>query len=317
MGKTAVDENYNRYGGIYVGSLTPPHIKDKVENAKLIVSIGSLGSDFNTGNFSYNIPVSRHIELHSTYTQVQYARFEEVGMKHLLPRLTERLKSFYPVSSKIDVPPFVIELPNEQDPEILHSYFWPRLASFFKPKDVIVAETGTAGFGILGVPLPANSVLVSQILWGSIGWSVGSCLGVALVARDIGLGRVILFVGDGSLQLTVQEISPMIKKGLKPILFVLNNKGYTVERLIHGRNRKYNDIADWKWTALLDTLNDGNKFETASYTVNNKQELNDLLDKPSFADTSKIQLVEVIMQPLDAPEALKRQAELTSKSNAE
>ena len=49
------------------------------------------------------------------------------------------------------------------------------------------------------MPLPPQSVLVSQILWGSIGWSVGSCLGAALAARDVGLNRVILFVGDGSL----------------------------------------------------------------------------------------------------------------------
>jgi len=315
MGKTAVNENYKRYGGIYIGSLTPPHIKDKVENAKLIISIGSLGSDFNTGNFSYNIPVPRHIELHSTYTQIQYARFEEVGMKHLLPGLTEKLKSFYPVSSKIEVPPFVIQLPSEQSPVISHSYFWPRVGTFFKPKDVIVTETGTANFGILDVPLPGNSVVINQILWGSIGWSVGSCLGAALAARDVGMNRVILFVGDGSLQLTVQEISPMIKQGLKPIIFVLNNKGYSIEKFIHGKHRKYNNIAAWNWTALLDTLNDGKKHETASYTVNNKQELSDLLDKPSFAAASKIQLVEVIMEALDAPESLKRTAEMTGTSN--
>lgn len=29
----------------------------------------------------------------------------------------------------------------------------------------------------------------------------------------------------------------MIKLGLKPILFVLNNEGYTIERCIHGKNR--------------------------------------------------------------------------------
>ena len=47
--------------------------------------------------------------------------------------------------------------------------------------------------------------------------------------------RVILFVGDGSLQLTVQEISTMCKwECNNTYLFVLNNDGYTIERLIHG-----------------------------------------------------------------------------------
>ena len=32
---------------------------------------------------------------------------------------------------------------------------------------------GTSNFGILDVPLPAGAILVNQILFGSIGWSVG------------------------------------------------------------------------------------------------------------------------------------------------
>ncbi|KAF8964240.1 pyruvate decarboxylase THI3 [Flammula alnicola] len=316
MGKTAVDENYNRYGGIYVGTLTHNTIKEKVENAKLILSIGSLASDFNTGNFSYNIPTQRRIELHSNYIQVQYARFDDIGMKHLLPKLTQRLQHFRSTLEKIEVPPFINKLPEEDNTIISHLWFWPRVGFFFKPKDIIVTETGTANFGILDVPLPADSVLLSQILWGSIGWSVGSCLGAALAARDVGRDRVILFVGDGSIQLTVQELSPMIRKGLKPIIFVLNNKGYSIERYIHGKHRKYNDIADWKWSSLLEALNDGGKHETESFTVNSKHELDNLLNNPSFAAASKIQLVEVIMEPLDAPQSLERQAELTGNGNA-
>ena len=46
-------------------------------------------------------------------------------------------------------------------------------------------------------------------------------------------------------QLTVQELSVMIRVGVKPIIFVLNNKGYTIERYLHGEKRKYNDISNW------------------------------------------------------------------------
>jgi pyruvate decarboxylase len=74
-------------------------------------------------------------------------------------------------------------------------------------------------------------------------------------------------------------------------------------------SRKYNDVANWKWTSLLETLNDSGKFETASYTVNNKSELNNLLDDTTFAQANKIQVVEVIMEALDAPLALKMQTE--------
>ena len=86
---------------------------------------------------------------------------------------------------------------------------------------------------------------MSQILWGSIGWTTGSTLGAALAARDLGLGRTLLFIGDGSLQLTVQELSTMMRRGVAPIIFVLNNEGYTIERYLHGIDRKYNDIHNW------------------------------------------------------------------------
>ena len=46
-------------------------------------------------------------------------------------------------------------------------------------------------------------------------------------------------------QLTVQELSVMIRVGVKPIIFMLNNKGYTIERYLHGEKRKYNDITNW------------------------------------------------------------------------
>jgi len=63
-------------------------------------------------------------------------------MKQMLPRLTGRLQSFHPVASKTPVPAFMGQVPEEDSHVISHSWFWPRLGSFFKPKDIIVTETG-------------------------------------------------------------------------------------------------------------------------------------------------------------------------------
>ncbi|KAF4590086.1 Pyruvate decarboxylase 1 [Pleurotus pulmonarius] len=315
MGKTAVSEQYERYGGIYVGSISHPEIKEKVESAKLIISIGSLKTDFNTGNFTYSIPTDNIIELHSTWIKVQYADFANVGMKELIPKLSARLHAYQESARQYDVPKFVADVPKEDNDVISQAWFWPTMNTFFRPQDVIVAETGTSSFGILDVPLPEKSIFVSQILWGSIGWSVGSTLGAALAARDLGLGRTILFVGDGSLQLTVQELSSMMRRGVKPIVFVLNNEGYTIERFLHGWERQYNDINNWKWTSLLSTLGDADGVLSKSYTVNNKEELTALLGDAEFAKADKMQLVEVMMPKHDAPRALQVQAELSGKTN--
>ncbi|KAJ3747327.1 pyruvate decarboxylase [Lentinula detonsa] len=315
MGKSAIDETYERYGGIYVGSISRPEIKEKVESAKLILSIGSLKSDFNSGNFTYSIPTTRTVELHSHWTKIKYADFPEIGMKQLLPKLTARLEGGKAKALQLKVPHFDAHIPQENDDVISQAWFWPTMSKFLKPKDVVIAETGTSSFGILDVPLPKDSVFLAQILWGSIGWTVGSTLGAALAAKDCNMNRTILFVGDGSLQLTVQELSTMLRKGLKPLIFVLNNSGYTIERFLHGKERKYNDIMNWKWTGLLEVLGDIDGTLSKSYTVNNKNELTELLENPKFAAAEVLQLVEVMMPKHDAPRALQVQAELSGKTN--
>ena len=101
---------------------------------------------------------------------------------------------------------------------ISHNWLWPRIGQFFKPDDIVVTETGTANFGIWETKFPKGVTALSQVLWGSIGWSVGSCQGAALAAKETGSRRTILLVGDGSFQLTAQEVSTMIRNELKPIM---------------------------------------------------------------------------------------------------
>lgn len=48
MGKGAIDETHPRYGGVYIGEISLPDVKKKVEESDCILSIGALLSDFNT-----------------------------------------------------------------------------------------------------------------------------------------------------------------------------------------------------------------------------------------------------------------------------
>lgn len=108
----------------------------------------------------------------------------------------------------------------------------------------------------------------------------------------------------------------MIRQGVKPIIFLLNNSGYTIERYIHGKHRKYNDISNWNWTGLFRALGDPEENLSRTYTVRTKEEIAKLLDDKTFAAAEKIQLVEVMMDKLDAPRALQVQTELSGKTNA-
>lgn len=108
---------------------------------------------------------------------------------------------------------------HDDSPTITQAWLWPRVGDFLKENDIVVTETGTANFGIWETKFPKGVIALSQVLWGSIGYSVGACQGAALAAKDAGENRrTILFVGDGSFQLTAQEISTMLRRDLAPIM---------------------------------------------------------------------------------------------------
>lgn len=222
---------------------------------------------------------------------------------------------------------------------ISQAWLWPRLGQFFRKGDQIIVETGTSSFGMLDATLPEGSSFHSQVLWGSIGWSCATTLGVSLAAREKNLGRVCLFIGDGSLQLTLQEIGTMVRQGLKPILFVLSNSGYEIERNLHGPERSYNDIQPYNHSLLLDALSapSGHKDNSAAppsaplapshdkdrvaskkkyHGVRTKQELDALLKDEEFNRADAIQLVEVFMMRGDAPRALRGQAKASQEAQA-
>lgn len=115
------------------------------------------------------------------------------------------------------------EIPEEhrdmfENETITHAWFWPRMGQWLRKNDIVITETGTANFGIWETRFPEGVTALSQVLWGSIGYSVGACQGAAMAAKELGLNRTILFVGDGSFQLTAQEISTMIRRDLNPIM---------------------------------------------------------------------------------------------------
>lgn len=88
--------------------------------------------------------------------------------------------------------------------------------------------------------------------YGSIGWSVGATLGYA---QSVPEKRVIACIGDGSFQVTCQDVSTMIRCGQKTIIFLINNGGYTIEVEIH--DGPYNVIKNWNYTGLVDAIWNG------------------------------------------------------------
>jgi pyruvate decarboxylase len=318
MGKGAINEESLPFGGVYVGDASRDDVRQRVDDAELILYVGSLQSDFNSGGFTYHIPKKNTIEFHSDHMKIRYSVFPGIQMKSVFRKLLDTLD--FSKIQKHSTAELSNTIPRREretlSQEINHAWFWPRIGQWLKEGDVVITETGTSSFGILETRFPKDVTAISQVLWGSIGYSVGALQGAALACKEDSPGRrVILFVGDGSLQLTVQEISTIIRHNLKPIIFVLNNKGYTIERIIHGMTATYNDIQPWNHTEILQLFG-ADSEKSASYQVKTKSQIEKLFSNEKFCSAPHIQLVEVFMPWQDTPRALLKIGQITAEMNS-
>ena len=104
---------------------------------------------------------------------------------------------------------------------------YPRYAAFIRPGDTVVLETGSSSPEMTPTALADDVRVEAQVLWGSIGWATPAAFGMALADPS---RRTILITGEGSHQLTANEIGNMGRFGANITAFVLNNDGYLIER---------------------------------------------------------------------------------------
>jgi indolepyruvate decarboxylase len=168
---------------------------------------------------------------------------------------------------------------------------------------IVIAETGVSLFSAAETLMPAGVTFIGQTFYGSIGYTIGATLGAGMAAQQ---RQLILFIGDGSFQVTGQDLSTMIRNKLKPIIFLINNDGYTIERVIS--DHPYNDIQPWKYHKLVDVYGGGLSFD-----VHTEGELEEALAKTADADC--LVFIEIHTGRLDCPESLRSAGQSMAASN--
>jgi indolepyruvate decarboxylase len=156
--------------------------------------------------------------------------------------------------------------------------------------------------------MPNGVAVIGQPLWAAVGYSLPALLGTLLAAPR---RRQLLFIGDGAFQMTAQELSTILRRGLKPIIFLVNNNGYTIERLILGPGSSHNDINQWRYAEaafFFDTQD-----QAIAYRVRTEDELEDALAAAS--DLKALVLIELVMSRFDAPGPLVNFAQRCAEFN--
>ncbi len=307
MGKGVFNENHKNFIGMYNGILSDEKVTSVIENSDCILLIGVKLTDSITAGFNYIHKDSiSTIEIHPLYSKIGDKIYSDILMEDVLKELSNNIKFNGNITNnKKD------KTNTELSGKLTQKKFFNIIEENLLPKDVLIAEQGTSFFGAGAIKLPENVTFVGQPLWGSIGYTFGALLGTCLANKN---RRNILLIGDGSLQLTAQELSTMLRENINPIIIVINNDGYTVERYIHGPQRKYNDINMWDYTKLVDVFDVTLNRESLKFKASTVQ---DLIQALSLAreNSSKLSLIEVSMDKDDAPTTLKEVGKLFSTQN--
>ncbi|KAF4996146.1 hypothetical protein FDECE_12571 [Fusarium decemcellulare] len=336
-GKGIVSEGLDNFHGVHFGSAGPPGHQEWAQSRDLVLRFCALNSDTNT--FGHTAQPESKVtatfdsdSIHMTGTSTSSAEGQAISLKSALTKLLGRLKHLelptaepYPKECG-SLRQMLHDLKTPDDGAIVDQYsFWPLISNFIKSGDIVMTETGTALYGGQSLILPDDTTLINSMIWLSIGYMLAACQGASLAQRDMCQdgsgcpGRTILFEGEGSLQMTAQSISDIIRNKLDVIIFVLNNKGYTVERIIHGFDAVYNDVQDWRHLeapSYFGAPKDDPSYPVRTFSAGNWGELRAILQHAGLQEGKGLNMVEIMMEVDDAPHALRKFVEYVRNRNS-
>ncbi|EJH2990014.1 alpha-keto acid decarboxylase family protein [Salmonella enterica] len=294
MGKGLFDEQLPNFVGTYSAGASSKEVRQAIEDADRVICVGTRFVDTLTAGFTQQLPAERTLEIQPYASRIGETWFN-LPMAQAVSTLRELCLecAFAPPPTRSAGQPVRID-----KGELTQESFWQTLQQYLKPGDIILVDQGTAAFGAAALSLPDGAEVVLQPLWGSIGYSLPAAFGAQTACPD---RRVILIIGDGAAQLTIQEMGSMLRDGQAPVILLLNNDGYTVERAIHGAAQRYNDIASWNWTQIPPALNAAQQAEC--WRVTQAIQLAEVLER--LARPQRLSFIEVMLPKADLPELLR------------
>lgn len=304
-GKTLVDESDPHFVGIYAGAASQPQVREVIEEAEALITVGVEYTDNTTAGFSMDLDAAKLIEISRFGARVAGEVFTPISLEvalQVIHRVIADLGDVEAMPHETAEDPTTPHEPGEG--ALTQDALWSTLASQLESGNIVAADQGTSYFGMAAHRFPASSTFIGQPMWGSIGYTLPAILGAGLADRE---RRPVLLIGDGSAQLTIQEMGVIIREQLPAVVVLVNNDGYTVERAIHGPDQSYNDIPRWRWELvpqLFGAAEGGYRY----HRVTTEAELLEAC-RDTMAHRDQLVLIEAITARDDIPRLLNDVAE--------
>lgn len=290
MGSNLLSYDIKNYLGPYLGNYRNSIAKKALETTDCLIAVGAVYSDLNSFGFQLPYNIDSQIAIYGTYTVIENERFDDIKMADVLEKLTKALDSY---NLDIEREEVGYQAVQEAQGKLTSEYIYPRIQEFLKENDILIADTGIIPHGVYEMKTPNNVEIHTQTLWGSIGWATPATLGACVASPN---SRVILFTGEGAHQLTAMELGTILRLGLKPVIIVLNNKGYAIERLLSDTpDDEFNNVMQMNYSKFARVF-EGDIWSTRVETA---EDFDKALKVTQIMN--KLCYIEVITDKLDVP----------------
>ncbi|TRU20293.1 MAG: alpha-keto acid decarboxylase family protein [Microcystis aeruginosa Ma_MB_S_20031200_S102] len=250
--KSFFPEEHPQYVGTYWGEISSPGTSAIVDWSDSVVCLGAVFNDYST--VGWTAMPSGPTVLNANKDSVKFDGYHFSGI-HLrdflscLARKVEKRDATMAEFARFRSQSVPVE-PARSEAKLSRIEMLRQIGPLVTAKTTVFAETGDSWFNGIKLQLPTGARFEIEMQWGHIGWSIPAAFGYALGAPE---RQIICMIGDGSFQLTAQEVAQMIRQKLPIIIFLVNNHGYTIEVEIH--DGPYNNIKNWDYAGLIKVFN--------------------------------------------------------------
>jgi indolepyruvate decarboxylase len=295
LSKSVINESHKLFAGIYAGASSEPPTREIVEQSDCLLMFGVMLTDltlcFKPSRFKKRRTVSACVDglqvRNHTYTDVQFLDFCRALFK----------KPVHKDSPVLHASKRRSEFKPQKDVPITTARLFEKIDSILDEKMAIVADVGDSMFGAADLTVHHHNHFLCPAFYTSMGSAIPGALGVQMAMPNV---RPLVIVGDGGFQMSSSELSTILERKLNPIVFVLNNGGYTTERLLLDGD--FNNLPEWHYQDVTAMIGGGE-----GRVVYNEMQLDKIVHEA--LDSDKLFVINVCVARTDVSKCLKRMTE--------
>jgi indolepyruvate decarboxylase len=254
-------------------------VRQRVEGAAVVISLGVLQTDLTLGAFTANIDHARLILCTDTDVTVGYRTYRDVPLWAFLPALAQAVSQQTLVISHDPIPLHGVftatDLPLTVERTVA------AIESHVDERHGLLLDPGEALFSSVDMRVPVWAL--GSAYYATMGYAVPGALGAGKARPNI---RPVVVVGDGAFAMTGLEVAALAFHQVPAVVIVFDNQGYGTQRPI--LDGVFNDIPPMAVEKLVAVIGSGR-----GHLVHTEVELDDALKIAMNSD--ELNIIRVIL----------------------